>query len=827
MMKLVKLLKRKAFYVIGLTLVVGVAGVVVYGVWAGNRSGQHEILSPPGAIMVENSLISWDHVDNATGYIVSVDQEENEIQGAVFELSGLVESKSYHLRVRALGDNVRYLDSDWSSLVTVTRLPAPVLMLTNQKLGWNQIEGNQGYELYCDGKYLAHLARDATEYDLLKIEPGCKFQIQAKGDTRHMLDSPLSQAVGATKLNAPSNLRVDEMQLKWGAVEGAEGYLIEGEVPLMETPNTSYDLHGITPGVYSVTVQALSNRDGIYPSDKSVIEIAIAKKTLGDLSGVEVKQGRLVWTRLENASGYKILIKQNQILRKEIIEGPEEEFADLLALGLEPGTYAIEIYALGNDIYRDSEKVVVDYVKAGQKLPKADLGAIQNAVLHQGVLSWDALPNASGYVVNMTRDDVKIFNTNIGGDDPLELDIPGLNLENGTYTILLYALGDEQYNNSAVVSIAYTIIQLGAPQALTATDTQLSWKEVSGADGYVVVMGTQAPVEVPKNTYRWEGALTPGAYTFSVQAVSKNREVQNSAPAVIRYTQPKRTLGNVANCRIEYGVFKWAALEHATGYVVAIKTHDKTSVLQSFEKAPTNGLEVDLYALDLPLGNYCVTIYALGDATYDDSGEVSVNYQEKMIRDAEVRANFNYGNQYQDVNDYWVQHYLNFSLKKGMTFDTLNVPQSEWNTVYTAFLAGDDAAKSQAAAVIGNDIIITYYYKDEAGNNRVLLTNGAAPFVKNKLWGGWLWRYNGNAFAPLQGDIASPFSIGGMVPAATKLQVSANIGYRNPAGSNVAVSSTQLADIKGRVLYVDVDLIIREEGNVHFYKETLALEIAN
>ena len=162
-----------------------------------------------------------------------------------------------------------------------------------------------------------------------------------------------------------------------------------------------------------------------------------------------------------------------------------------------------------------------------------------------------------------------------------------------------------------------------------------------------------------------------------------------------------------------------------------------------------------------------------------------------------------------------------------MTFDNLNVPQTEWNNVYTAFLAGSGKAKEDAAEAIGNDIIVTYYYKDDNGQNTVLLTAGDAPFVKNKLWGGWLWRYNGTGYAQLQGNMISPFSIGGIVPSTTTLQVSANIGHKNPAGDNTAISSTKLSDINGKLLYVDIDLIIRNGNAVHLYSETVAIEITN
>ena len=825
-MKLKMLFEKKSFRAASLIISGLLICGIIYGVWIKTKSDQNKFLEHPSEITVENNLISWNRIENATGYKISIDGEENEVTPPIFDLSGITKPKSYNIRIKALGNKIEHFDSNWSQSVIVTRLPAPVLQITKTKLIWNQINGNSGYELYCNDKYMAHIKKDVTEYDLLNINADYKFQIQTKGDNFYILDSPFSEKVSVKKLDMPSNLQINETQMSWDAVAGADLYLIGGDFTPLETYETLYDLQSVKPGIYNVSVQAISNREDLFASDKNYIKVTIEKKPLGRLSGVSIQGNRLIWDRLENASGYKILIKQNQTLYKEITEGPVENFADLLEIGLSDGTYTIEIYALGNDIYKNSEKESVSYIKTTPTAQIPNLDPIKNAAIHNGVLKWNAVSNASGYVVNMTLDNVSVYNTNVMRDDKLELDIPELNLEAGNYIVTLYALGNAQYNNSPVVSIPYVVLKLESPENLTHKGTQLSWKNVSNADGYRVTIGNQDPVEVTGNTYDYNTILNPGSYTFSVQAVSHNREIQNSRPSILKYTEPKHDLGSIVNCRIEYGVFKWDALDNATGYIVDIKT-SKGNTLKTFEKAATNDLEVDLYASELPLGDYIITIYALGDAFYNNTSQVTMNYQEKMIRDAEVRANFNYGNKYQDSSDYWVQHYLNFSLKQGFTFDNLTVPQTEWNTVYTAFLAGSGAIKDTAAAAIGNDIIVTYYYKDDNNQNVVLLTTGNAPFVKNKLWGSWLWRYNGSIFTQLQGNIVSPFSIGGIVPPATTLQVSANIGHKNPAGDNTSISSTQLSDIKGKFLYADIDLIIRNGTAVQSYRETIRIKITD
>jgi len=698
-------------------------------------------------------------------------------------------------------------------------LSAPSLNAKEDKLDWNNIDGNEGYELYCDEEYFAHVKEDVNEYELLEVDPDCEFQVRAKGDGLNTLDSDLSDKVSVRKLDAPSNVRVSQTKVSWNAVADADSYLIGGDVAPSETRGLSYDLRSMKPGKYSISIQAISKSDEVSNSDLTFVSVNIEKKSLGTLRGVAVKYDRLVWERLENSSGYKISIKQDGKLYKEITENSKSDFCDFLEIGLVDGTYSVEIYALGNEFYKDSAKEIVSYTKTTSVTNKPDLDSIQNAVIHQGILKWDGVVGADGYVINIMSNDVEIYNANIAGDEPLELDITTLGLVRGDYAVMLYALGNERYNNSPTVLLSYTILGLDKPANLKYDGAKLTWTHAEGADYYLVAIGSQKPVRTDSNAY--EIALLPGSYAIAVQAISDNREVLNSPLAVLAHTEPKRALGEISDSRIEYGVFKWSALPNAAGYVVEIRS-PQGSVLHVYERAVSNDLEVDLYAVNLPLGEYVIVIKALGDDVYNDSAEVSLSYHEKMIRDAHVRANVNY--RYPNSEDYWIQHYLDFSLKQGMTLSNLNAPMEEWNAVYTDFLSGSGETKRNAAASIGNDIIVSYYYKDENEQNVVLFSTGGVPFVKNKLWGKWLWRYNGTEYVQLQGDIAEPFSIGGIVPSKTTLRVSANIG-RKSIVDGISISSTQLDDIAGKKLYVDVDLIIADGDTVKFYRETTELDI--
>ena len=818
-MNLKKFIINNKKLIISLAAVIAVGAAVTVAIYRNSK----KTLDVPQNISIENNLLSWNKTENASAYKISVNNKETETDETIFDLDVFTEPNDYNIRIKAVG-NDSYFDSGWSGELVVKKLEAPDLKIGKSELSWNNIENNNGYELYCDNLYLAHIKKDFTEFELLNINSGHKFQIQSKGDGINTLNSPVSSEISANKLEAPENLRIEGGVIYWNKVKNANKYLLQGDIPKAETEEDFFDLKSILPGKYRISVTAISDKSDIHDSDSNFIEITISKKPLGSLSGVSMQGDVLVWKKLANSSGYKIRITQNKTLIKEITENASEEFADFSEMNLQGGTYSVGIFAVGNDYYSNSEVTTVNYVKALSKEVNTNLGPIQGASIDQGVLTWKALTGASAYVINIMRDDENITNNNIDKNEDLRLDIPSLNLYPGNYTVTLYAVGSDKDIHSAKTTFFYTAKKLSVPGGVKYDGSRLSWNPVENADKYTVIFGSNSSVTVKTSFYDIE--INPGIYNISVWAESDNREIQSSDKALLTHTEPKRSLGDIALRGIENGVFRWTTLINAKGYIISVYDNNNAHV-HSIERAAANDPEVDIYALNLPLGEYTIRIKAFGGDIYNDTNVKITEYSEKMIRDASVRINFNYENKYSSLEEYWIQHYLNFSLKEGFTFNSPSRPQAEWNDLYTAFLTKSDNEKYNAAKDIGNDIIITYYYKDENDSPVVLMTTGGIPLAKNKLWGGWLWRYNGTEYTSLQGSIVPSTLIGGIVPQSTPLQVSSNIGIKNPAGGGTALISEQLSAIKGKTLFVDIDVIISNDRQTSFYKETVLSEIVD
>ncbi len=114
------------------------------------------ILNAPANIRVENNVLRWDEVENASGYSLYVTKLnlEKEIQDNYYDFSSLNDTLtadfSFEVELLAIGDGERYLDSDW------------VKYTCTLKKITEEIDPSQGlsYELTADGTgYIVELGK--------------------------------------------------------------------------------------------------------------------------------------------------------------------------------------------------------------------------------------------------------------------------------------------------------------------------------------------------------------------------------------------------------------------------------------------------------------------------------------------------------------------------------------------------------------------------------------------------------------------------------------------------------------------------------------------
>ncbi len=80
-------------------------------------------LSTPVNLQINGTTLTWDEVENASGYMVNIDGSGKTTTENTYSLSTLTEPGKYNIQVRALGDRKTYSDSEWSQAIEYTVLP--------------------------------------------------------------------------------------------------------------------------------------------------------------------------------------------------------------------------------------------------------------------------------------------------------------------------------------------------------------------------------------------------------------------------------------------------------------------------------------------------------------------------------------------------------------------------------------------------------------------------------------------------------------------------------------------------------------------------------
>lgn len=80
-------------------------------------------LQVPENLQINGTTLTWDAVENASGYTVNVDGNKTDTKENTYDLSVLTEPKKYFIQIKSLGDEKKYKTSDWSQVKEYTVEP--------------------------------------------------------------------------------------------------------------------------------------------------------------------------------------------------------------------------------------------------------------------------------------------------------------------------------------------------------------------------------------------------------------------------------------------------------------------------------------------------------------------------------------------------------------------------------------------------------------------------------------------------------------------------------------------------------------------------------
>ena len=244
------------------------------------KEGSDSKLLPPYSLKVSSdNELTWSIVKGAVAYLPNINGEDcEEVVSNQLALSDAASGGHLVIKVKAKGDGVTWLDSEWSKELEydmAVALETPLPIVSGKTVSWEAVEGASKYEYSINGSLVL---TDATSIDLsgYLAERYTIYVRALPSDTKLNTASAWSSEVVVAIFDrlATPTLTVVQPSLKnpsaasvsWNEVEGASGYEVYVDDVQQECEGTSLDFTGKS-GSFNVKVIAVN--PGVYNSSEA------------------------------------------------------------------------------------------------------------------------------------------------------------------------------------------------------------------------------------------------------------------------------------------------------------------------------------------------------------------------------------------------------------------------------------------------------------------------------------------------------------------------------------------------------------------------------
>ena len=258
-----------------------------------NQETEKQKLATPVITGYANETVTWNAVENASGYVVRVNGVEYNVYTTSYKVS-FNESCTFTVQVKAIPNtgSEKYLDSEWSNINTYQfvkdnsgnnnqetqkqKLATPVITgYANETVTWNAVENASGYVVRINGvEYNVY----NTTY-VITFDSSCTFTVQVKAipntGSEKYLDSEWSnintyqfvkdnsgnnnQETQKQKLATPVLTGYANETVTWNAVENASGYIVRINGVEYNVYTTTYVITFDNSCSFTVQVKAIPN----------------------------------------------------------------------------------------------------------------------------------------------------------------------------------------------------------------------------------------------------------------------------------------------------------------------------------------------------------------------------------------------------------------------------------------------------------------------------------------------------------------------------------------------------------------------------------------
>lgn len=177
----------------------------------------------------KNNLVCWDKIDNATSYLITVNDQEFSTAENFYELAIDNIPQTYNIKVKAIGDNKSYLNSNYSDILTLQskQLSTPGIYNgdhtfwvnsdhSSGTIEFTSFENTDFIKLYVNEDIYTYEKTDVVVISSNMCKAGKNtIKIQACSNNKLYLDSEFLTDV-VYKEETPTQVRVENGNIVWG-----------------------------------------------------------------------------------------------------------------------------------------------------------------------------------------------------------------------------------------------------------------------------------------------------------------------------------------------------------------------------------------------------------------------------------------------------------------------------------------------------------------------------------------------------------------------------------------------------------------------------------
>ncbi|MCL2846260.1 MAG: hypothetical protein FWE38_01065 [Firmicutes bacterium] len=610
-------------------------------------------LTPPTILGVENGILSWTPNANAVEFIVEINGTQHMVTGSNFNISAIIANPgTFEIRVRAVGDGVNFLTSDWSAtfthnVIVTDQLSTPTNLAIDAAgvLTWNVVLNADFYVVFIvleDGSEEFIVTRNVNNIDLSNLPVGVYYVfVMAASNNIEFEQSELSYPITFISpipqtLTPPTILGVENGILSWTPNTNAVEFIVE----INGTPHTvtgnNFNVSTIiaNPGTFDIRIRAIGNGVQFLTSNWSSIftHTVISMTQLATPTNLAIDgAGVLTWNVVPNADFYVVFV---------VTDDGSEEFiiirnvTNVNLANLPDGVYNVFVTANSNDIQfleSNPSSSIMHTVTGSPVTELTQLATPTGLAINGTELSWSAVTNATGYLV--IAEAVGTSDTIIFAASGASIDLDGL-LADGVYNLFVMAMGDLPWINSDISTQYATFVVLGGtgteptalanPTGLTTAGTMLLWNAHANTNTFAIYIDNVFETLAVGNFFNLAPLdLGAGSHTIHIRAVAETGQWLDSglsAPTTFTITQLQQ-LATPTGLAINGTVLSWTAVPNASSYLVFAEiagTEDAIMFMATGTTFNLNGLLLD--------GTYNLFVMAVGDLQTWMNSELSTQY---------------------------------------------------------------------------------------------------------------------------------------------------------------------------------------------------------